>query len=256
MAGVYLGTSGFSYREWVGRFYPSGIKPAGMLAYYAGHFQAVELNNTFYQLPSEDNIQTWRESVPPGFRFAVKASQRITHRRDFGMADGFFTFFLSRIHGLGERLGPILFQFPPYFEDAEAVLAFIRQMQEWIPRRVPATPVVEVRNRRLLQPEFFRQLAAVRVNLGINDEYLGRSEWPDPVDIAYLRLRREDYAPEDLRALAVQLQSWSARGKTCYVFFKHEARAPELARNLARWFGGAGNAPHAPSPMGPRRAPD
>lgn len=231
---IYIGTSGFSYREWVGPFYPAHTGPSGMLGYYAGRFNAVEVNSTFYRLPSPGIIQTWRQSAGPGFRFAIKASQRITHRPDFGLAEGFLDIFLSRIALLQKHLGPLLFQFPPHFGRLETALGFVKEITARIPRLAKTDPVMEVRHPALLQAEFFESLAAAGVNLCCNDEYLEPGRWPEPAGIAYVRLRRETYGREELKALARRLKKWSCQGKDSYVFFQHEGRAFELAGALQR----------------------
>ena len=129
MAIIYLGTSGFSYREWIGSFYPRGIKGPEMLDFYVSHFNAVEINNTFYQIPSPTALEAWRDGAPSGFRFAVKANQSLTRRKDFGMADGRFELFLTRIALLGAKLGPVLFLFPSADDEPERIMAFARQMK-------------------------------------------------------------------------------------------------------------------------------
>jgi uncharacterized protein YecE (DUF72 family) len=231
---VYIGTSGFSYHEWIGTFYPQGIKGPGMLSYYASQLDTVEVNNTFYRLPSPEVIRGWQKSAGPGFRFTVKASQRITHRPDFGLTDGFFTTFLTRVALLKGNLGTVLFQFPPYFGDLSRALGFVQQLREAVPRVVKATPVVEVRNPKLLKAEFFEPLAAAGVALCLNDEYLDSAHWPEPGAVAYLRLRRDDYPPRELKDFALLLIKWSGQGKTCYVYFQHEGRSTELARALKK----------------------
>src|SRR5919197_1495180 len=109
LAGPYVGTSGFSYPSWRGGFSPASGKPAEFLRRYAERLPSVELNNPFYRLPSEEQFRTWAEQTPPGFRFAVKMSRRITH---FGGLELIETF-CERVRALGDRLGPILVQFPP-----------------------------------------------------------------------------------------------------------------------------------------------
>jgi uncharacterized protein YecE (DUF72 family) len=230
---IRIGTSGFSYREWIGAFYPEGTQPADMLHYYASRLDTVEVNNTFYRLPSPEIVEGWRKSAGPGFHFAVKANQRITHRRDLGRTDDFFSLFLDRIALFKERLGPVLFQFPPYFGDLGTALDFVRQVQAATPRQV-RVPVIEVRNPKLLQPEFFTPAVAAGVNLCFNDEFLEPAKWPEPGPVAYLRLRSETYTARELKGFAGRLKDWSAQGRDSYVFFQHEGRATELALALKK----------------------
>ena len=123
---LHVGTSGFAYKEWKGAFYPSALPASGMLPYYADHFHTVEINSTFYRLPSEDALLAWAEAVPADFTFAFKAPQTITHRKRLREADESTERFLSVIKTLGGRLGPALFQLPPNFKkDLERLEAFL-----------------------------------------------------------------------------------------------------------------------------------
>ena len=110
---LYLGTSGFAYKEWKGPFYPETLKDREMLSFYASRFPSVEINYTFRRQASEKTLATWREQTPEGFEFALKAHQRITHTLRLRDADESVAFFLDRAKLLGDRLGPILFQCPP-----------------------------------------------------------------------------------------------------------------------------------------------
>lgn len=124
MSNIYIGTSGFSYREWIGKFYPKGMKNSELLSYYTSHFNAVEINSTFYKLPSSSMIESWKECVSKDFRFSAKVSQRITHRKDFGATDDYFRVFFSQIASIGDWFGPLLFQFPPTFGKPERLDQF------------------------------------------------------------------------------------------------------------------------------------
>lgn len=232
MGNIYIGTSGFSYREWVGCFYPRGLKGLSILNYYASQFNTVELNNTFYQLPSAESLESWRDNVGYDFRFSVKANQRITHRKDFGVSEDFFKLFLAQVSTLSDKLGPILFQFPPSFGKPERLLEFISQMKEWIPKPFPFQPVIELRNHKLLTPETFTNLHQNKIHLCFNDAYLEPNDWPEPLEIVYIRLRNYPYIDEYLKDIAFLLKHWSNQGKECYLFFKHELIAPELAQKL------------------------
>jgi uncharacterized protein YecE (DUF72 family) len=232
MATIYIGTSGFSYREWNGSFYPIGIKSVEMLRFYASQFNAVELNNTFYQLPSPESLNSWRNTTTPGFRFAVKASQNITHRRDYGMSEGYFDLFLSRIILLKDRLGPILFQFPPTYGDPERLEEFIAHLDNLLPNYPQIIPVVELRNKKLLNQPIFDILSDHHLNLCLNDAYIPPEEWPEPSEIIYLRLRNGPYQPDYLPRIGDFIKQKAGFGQDCHVFFKHEIIAPELAREL------------------------
>jgi uncharacterized protein YecE (DUF72 family) len=234
MKTIYIGTSGYSYREWVGVFYPPGIKGPEMLGYYAARFNAVEINNTFYQLPAPETLNAWKERVGPGFRFAVKAGRMITHGDDFGIPGGYLELFLSRVAGLGERLGPVLFQFPAAQGDPERLAEFFEYLKRRPVREGLAfTPVIELRNRKLLNRGFIDALHGYQLDLCLNDGYLAPEEWPEPRETAYLRLRNGPYDRDALRRIAVRVREWAGRGKDGYLFFKHETTAPKLAATMA-----------------------
>ena len=119
---LYLGTSGFAYPEWKGIFYPPATKAEQMLPFYASRFRSVEINYTFRRHPAETTLAAWLERTPPGFRFTLKAHQRITHTRRLRDAEEALGMFCERARLLGDRLGPILFQLPPSLEHAPDVL--------------------------------------------------------------------------------------------------------------------------------------
>ena len=110
---LHVGTSGWHYKDWAGHFYPEDLRKKDYLSYYADHFHTVEVNNSFYQLPKKETLETWRKTVPEGFLFAVKASRYITHMKKLKETEEALSSFLGRVELLGDKLGPILFQLPP-----------------------------------------------------------------------------------------------------------------------------------------------
>ncbi len=224
---VRVGTSGYSYTPWKGTFYPAKLKAADMLRYYAEHFPTVEINNTFYRMPSAGMLERWAAETPESFSFVLKASRRLTHQSRLDDADGTAYFF--RTAGvLGERLGPALVQLPPYFrKDVAALREFLTFVPEG--RRV----AFEFRQATWFDDEVYDALRAKGAALCLADT----DEAPDPAlvttaDWGYLRLRRADY---DEAALA----SWAARiraqpWKEAWVFLKHEeeGKGPALAARL------------------------
>ena len=110
---IRIGTSGYHYRHWKGTFYPADISTSGMLRYYLQYFDTLELNNTFYRLPTLPALKAWRDAVPDDFVFAVKASRFLTHNKKLREPENALENFLPRVETLGEKLGPILFQLPP-----------------------------------------------------------------------------------------------------------------------------------------------
>src|SRR5690606_30170924 len=124
---IYIGTSGYSYKEWKGPFYPATLPATEMLAYYADHFTSVEINNTFYKNPTDELLAGWTSRVPKNFRFTVKANQRITHTKRLKEPETTLPFFLDRLASLGTRAGPVLFQLPPNFKpDLERLESFLK----------------------------------------------------------------------------------------------------------------------------------
>ena len=126
-----LGTMGWSYPFWVGKLYPKDIKPSGFLAEYAKHFNSVEIDATFYRIPSESTIESWRNQVPSSFKFAVKFPQSITHASELDYSSEKLNIFIDRITLLGDKLGPLLLQFPPYLKQN---LSQLRDLLDALPK--------------------------------------------------------------------------------------------------------------------------
>ena len=224
---LHVGTSGWSYPEWKGSFYPEDIKADAMLPYYAARFDSVEVNNTFYRLPKREVLKSWGEQVPAGFSFVIKASQRITHNAKLGPAAADpLAYLLDACGELGDRLGPVLYQTPPWLKKDVGVLKdFLALM--------PAghRAAFEFRNPTWFDDDVYATLEARGAALVVADT--GEEEKDPPLvrtaDWGYARLRREVY-PGDL------LNEWVARlsqagWQDLWVFFKHEdeATGPRLA---------------------------
>ena len=230
---VLTGTSGYSYKEWKGVFYPEDLPNDRMLAYYAERLGAVEINNTFYRMPSESLLASWAEQTPETFRFVLKASRRITHFKRLKDCESELEYFLETAVTLGERLGGLLFQLPPNFKkDAERLGAFL----DTLPPRCRAA--FEFRHESWFDDETWDLLSGHRgatlcVAETDPDTWWsdGESELPVTADWGYLRLRREDYTDDDLAAWAerVSRQEWAET----YAFFKHESAGPSHAAHLA-----------------------
>jgi uncharacterized protein YecE (DUF72 family) len=222
---LYVGTSGFAYKAWKGSFYPADLPDKRMLRYYGEHFRAVEINNTFYRMPSVPRLQAWADEVPPDFRFVLKASQRITHQRRLLDADEDVGFLLDVAATLQQRLGAVLFQLPPNLKkDAGRLDAFLALLP---PQHRAA---LEFRHPSWFDDEVFALLHAHRAALCIADaEGTLEVPWVATADWGYLRLRRPDYGDAALKAWAkqVQEQDW----QDAFVFFKHEdaGKGPQLA---------------------------
>jgi uncharacterized protein YecE (DUF72 family) len=126
---IRIGTSGWHYQHWRGPFYPERFPASRMLEFYTERFDTVELNNTFYRLPSENAVRAWRDSTPDGFVFAVKGSRFLTHMKKLKDPEAGLERFFERADLLGPKLGPVLFQLPPFWElDEDRLSAFIRAL--------------------------------------------------------------------------------------------------------------------------------
>ncbi len=224
---LLVGTSGFGYKEWRGTFYPEKLASGEMLAFYATRFPAVELNSTFYRVPSAGVLSVWREQVPDGFRFTAKAPRKLTHFKPLAAPVEDVEFFLRALSRLGEKLGAVLFQLPPSFsKDIGRLQEFLRKLPEG------TRAAFEFRNGSWVDEEVADLLGARGFALCAleTDEAEGRilaaADW------GYVKLRRREYAEKDLAAWLARIreQPW----KEAYVFFKHEeeARGPDLARRL------------------------
>jgi uncharacterized protein YecE (DUF72 family) len=219
---VLVGTSGWSYKEWKGSFYPPKIPAEDMLRFYSAHFPTVEVNNSFYRIPAERVLVGWAGQVPESFRFVMKASRRVTHNNRLRDEDGSLGFFLRAINPLAERLGPTLFQLPPNFKkDMDRLQGFLAAL----PRRWPAA--MEFRHPSWFVDEVYDALKVRGVALVAVDENEDEGTGSPFVPTArwgYLRLRRVSYDETMLRTWAERIldQSWS----DAYVFLKHEDGSP------------------------------
>jgi uncharacterized protein YecE (DUF72 family) len=219
---ILVGTSGWSYKEWKGSFYPAKMPAEEMLHFYAGHFPTVEVNNSFYRTPAERVLAGWAEQVPEKFRFVMKASRRITHNNRLNDEDGSLGYFLRAVNPLGERLGPTLFQLPPTFKkDMDRLKTFLDKL----PKRWAAA--TEFRHPSWFDDEVYELLRSRGVALVAVDEDESEGAGAPLVPTAgwgYLRLRRSSYD-------TAMLQSWAARIRQqqwneAYVFLKHEDGSP------------------------------
>jgi len=225
---VRVGTSGYSYPEWKGNFYPEKMAAKDMLRYYAERFPTVEINNTFYRMPKEALLDGWAAEVPASFLFVLKASQRITHIKRLKEVGEELTYLFRVASTLGERLGPLLFQLPPNFKkDAPRLQSFFDAMPAR--RRV----AVEFRHASWFDDETFQILRNHGAALCVADTgeepvapLVATTDW------GYLRLRREDFSDADLQAWAKRIlgQPWG----DAFVFMKHEeeGRGPKLGARL------------------------
>lgn len=224
---VLAGTSGYSYKEWKGSFYPEDLPAGEMLRYYSARLAAVEINNTFYRMPSAKLLAGWAEQVPERFRFALKASQQITHRLRLKEAADPVGYFFRVAATLGDRLGPVLFQLPPNLKkDLPRLTDFLSLLP------AGSRAAFEFRHVSWFEADVLEALRSCGAALCVAEDEDLATPLEATAPWGYLRLRRQDYGPADVAAWAERLgkQPWSE----VYVFFKHEegGAGPRLAGQL------------------------
>lgn len=227
---IAAGTSGYSYKEWKGAFYPEDVPASGFLAHYATRLPVVEINNTFYRMPRADMLEKWRDQVPESFRFVLKASRRITHIKRLKDAGEECAYLYETASAtLGDRLGAFLFQLPPYSKkDIERLTSFLDALPD------PSLAALEFRNDSWFDEETYACMRAKGVALctADTDDDLRDTPIVSTADWGYLRLRRESYDDAALErwVRAIKSQSWSK----AFVFFKHEddAAGPLMAERF------------------------
>lgn len=231
---VLVGTSGYNYPEWKGTFYPADLPAAKMLPYYAARFSTVEINYTFYRMPTPSLVAGWVAQVPPDFRFTLKAPRRITHDRRLRDVAQPLQAFCESAAELGPQLAALLFQLPPNFKKDLAVLdGFLVDL----PPRVCGA--FEFRHESWLDEEVYARLRDRNLALCIADSEKRSTPVLATADYAYLRLRDEGYTEADIARWADQVRDLSARCKDVFVYFKHEdeGKGPAFARMLMEQLG-------------------
>lgn len=226
---VFAGTSGYSYKEWKGAFYPAELSESEFLGYYAGKFSTVEINNSFYRFPSQKLLEGWRDGTPEGFTFAVKANQRITH---FGRLQGVEKVtrdFVERTRVLGTKLGPILFQLPPNLRgDEERLAGFL----DLLPADVRYA--FEFRHASWFEEKVLQRLRDLGIALCISEGEELDTPKLATASFLYLRLRKEDYGEAELTAWRAWIAGQLDEGRDAFVYLKHDEKgvSPERALRL------------------------
>jgi len=224
----HVGTSGYSYKEWKGKFYPKDMSAEEMLSFYAERFGAVEINSTFYRMPKAAVLKDWAGQVPKEFMFALKAPQRITHFQRLKDAGELVGEFLRVAAVLKERLGPVLFGLPPNFKKD---VARLREFLGLLPKRVRAA--FEFRHESWMDEEVFDLLRQRQVALcmaeaedGIKVPLIETADW------GYLRLRNVKYSDAELKRWIEEIRK--KKWEEVFVFFKHEEKAtgPKFAKRF------------------------
>jgi uncharacterized protein YecE (DUF72 family) len=225
---LYLGTSGYVYAHWRGVFYPRGLPVREWLPFYAGHFPTVELNNSFYRLPSKAAFRAWRATVADDFTFAVKASRFLTHLKRLKAPTAPLDRFFRRVVPLGPTLGPVLFQLPPQFHvNLPRLTRFLRALERQ--RHVRGVrAALEVRHASWLVPETFDLLRKANVALCLHDARVQPVSEPVTADFVYVRRHgtsrryHGSYTEAMLRADAGRVRDWLAEGLDVYVYFNND----------------------------------
>lgn len=225
---LWAGASGYAFKEWQGSFYPDKIAPEAMLAWYAERLPTVEINNSFYRMPKVEVLQRWAEATPQHFRFAIKASKRITHdaRLDAEAAADALAYLYRNLAVLGARRGPVLFQLPPYLrKDTARLQAFLQLLPEG------HRAAFEFRHDSWFDDEVYAVLRTAGAALCLSERE--DSSAPPLVETAswgYVRLRLEHYGDDALAAWAARLAD--TRWQEVFVYFMHEPTAPGYAAAL------------------------
>jgi uncharacterized protein YecE (DUF72 family) len=226
-----VGTSGFSYKAWKGSFYPAKLPDREMLQFYAQQFDTVEINHSFYRMPTENMLSQWAETVPEGFRFALKANQKITHIQRLRNCESILKRFLE-VAGIladGDHLGPILVQLPPTAKFDRPLL------EEFLALRPSAFSFAfEVRHPSWYTEETYDVLRRHQTALCLAETDKQTPPEVLTANFTYVRLRREEYSSEQLDSWKKRFQGWLSQGIDVYVYCKHEdsGKAPAYARRL------------------------
>lgn len=225
---LWAGASGYAFGEWKGSFYPEKIQPEAMLAFYAERLPAVEINNSFYQMPKAEVLARWAEATPAHFRFAIKASRRITHDgrlKHEKVADS-VAYLYKTLATLGHRRGPVLFQLPPFLRKSAGLL---KEFLALLPEGHRAA--FEFRHDSWFDDEVYALLKEAGASLCLSEREDATA--PPLVQTAgwgYLRLRLENYSPQDLAGWAERLAATGWR--EVHAYFMHEPTAPGYAKAL------------------------
>jgi uncharacterized protein YecE (DUF72 family) len=239
---VWIGTSGWHYKHWVGNFYPPRLPASRMLAHYIQHFDTVELNNTFYKLPAKTSLLTWRDSTPPHFHFAVKGSRFLTHMKKLNNAEEGLDRFLESVNVLDPKLGPILFQLPPNWElNLDRLAAFLALLPR--DRRC----AFEFRNPTWNTPKIYDLLGQYNMAYCIFDLNGYLSPLQVTADFSYIRLHgpggkyQGSYGDAALEEWARKINNWTKKLSAVYVYFDNDdsGYAPRDALRLRTFLRGS-----------------
>jgi uncharacterized protein YecE (DUF72 family) len=239
---IRVGTSGYNYPEWKGSFYPSDLSAAKMLPYYAERFTTVEINYTFYRMPTEKTVTGWAAQTPEGFQFTLKAPKRITHIGKLRATADSVRFFCETAQKLGPKLGVLLFQLAPSFKKDLGVLD---EFLETLPAGTRAA--FEFRHPSWDADDVYERLRRRNLALCVADSELASTPVVITADYGYFRLRDEGYTEKDIARWAATIAEHGRRLRDVFVYFKHEdqGKGPEFAKLLVQKLAAAGAAERA-----------
>lgn len=241
-ARVHIGTSGWHYASWIGPFYPAKLAKPKLLAFYGGHFDTAEINLSFYRLPTEAALDTWRDTTPEDFVFAWKAHRVVTHYRRLRNVEADIPHILGRMARLGAKDGPVLFQLHPRLSlDRERLAAFLQLLP---PGR---HYTFEFRHPSWYVPEIMALLGDYNASLCLSDHAAAPAPWEVTADFVYIRGHgpsgryHGSYPDETLALWAAHIRAWRREGRTVFCYFDNDikAAAPEDAARLNRMLAGA-----------------
>jgi uncharacterized protein YecE (DUF72 family) len=229
---VFVGVSGFSYSSWVGRFYPEGLKNDEFLGYYSKQLGSVEINSSFYAAPGVPMVRSWSAKTSEEFRFAFKAPRLITHVLKLGKGASEASAKLSATLGnLGPRLGPVLFQLPPYSKLNQDLL------QDFLTETGDPTPkVFEFRHPSWFTESIYRLLDEHQAGFCIADTEDLEPTFKVTGALAYFRLRKDSYDGKAIDAWSEKIRKSSDAAKECYVYLRHDETGENalLAQRLSK----------------------
>lgn len=225
---IWIGTSGFQYKEWKGKFYPEKISPPKMLSFYASKFSTTEINYTFKRIPTEKVLENWLSQAPEEFRFALKSPQKITHFQKLVGSEDTLRYFWAVARTLGEKLGPILFQLPPFLKKD---LLLLENFLAIVPSGMKAA--FEFRHESWFADDIFDALKKRKAALCIADSEKLSTPIVMTSDFGYFRLR-DQYDRSALEKWAQIISEQQKEMKEIFVYFKHEetGSGPEFAKQL------------------------
>ena len=229
MARFWVGVSGFSYASWKGVFYPEATKSNEMLEAYAKKLSSVEVNSSFYHMPTQATTSKWANSSPQDFRFSFKASRKITHFKKLKGAKTEFEFFLKGLKPVEAKLGCVLVQLPPYMkQDYETLETFLKEKPDW------ASIAFEFRHSSWFGGKLNALLSKYNAALCIADTEDMKPVFEKTANFTYARLRHERYSKADLKEWSEKLTKFASDLENCFIYFMHDETGD--AANLAADF--------------------